>query len=129
MEKEEVPFRDIAIETASRAVIERIQLEGLRRQVEQGLKTDFYRKRFKAAGISSPDDIRTLADIRKLPFTTKNDLRDAYPFGLLAVPALVLGLSWSTVGPRPDGLYIDVGNSVVTGAIRTRPGLVTTRAA
>ena len=86
MEKEEVPFRDIAIETASRAVLERIQLEGLKRQVEHGLNTDFYRKRFVAAGITSPDDIRTLADIRKLPFTTKNDLREAYPFGLLAVP-------------------------------------------
>ena len=36
----------------------------------------------------------------------------------IAVPALVLGLSWSTVGPAPDGLYIDVGNSVVTGLIR-----------
>lgn len=36
----------------------------------------------------------------------------------VAVPALVLGLSWSTVGPAPDGLYIDVGNSVVTGLIR-----------
>jgi len=86
MEKEEVPFRDIAIETASRAVLERIQLEGLKRQVEHALNTDFYRKRFAAAGITSPDDIRTLADIRKLPFTTKNDLREAYPFGLLAVP-------------------------------------------
>ncbi len=86
MTKAEIPFRDIAIETASRETIARIQLEGLRRQVAQGLKTDFYRKRFAECGISSPEDIGTPDDIRKLPFTTKGDLRDAYPFGLLAVP-------------------------------------------
>ncbi len=86
MTKAEIPFRDIAIETASRETIARIQLEGLKRQVEQGLKTDLYRKLFAERGISSPDDIKTLDDIRKLPFTTKGGLRDAYPFGLLAVP-------------------------------------------
>ncbi len=81
-----IPFRDIAIETAPRSTIERVQLDGLKRQVEQGLKTEFYRKRLTEAGIASPDAIETLADIRKLPFTTKGDLREAYPFGLLAVP-------------------------------------------
>lgn len=86
MAEREIPFRDKAIETASRAEIERVQLAGLKRQIEQALKTEFYRGRLASAGISSPDDIRTLADIRKLPFTTKGDLRDAYPFGLLAVP-------------------------------------------
>jgi phenylacetate-CoA ligase len=86
MAEREIPFRDRAIETASRAEIERVQLAGLKRQIAQALKTDFYRGRLASAGISSPDDIRTLADIRKLPFTTKGDLREAYPFGLLAVP-------------------------------------------
>ena len=86
MAKREIPFRDKKIETAPRAVIEWIQLEGLKTQIEHALNTDFYRKRFKAAGITSSDCIKTLADIRKLPFTSKNDLREAYPFGLLAVP-------------------------------------------
>lgn len=45
----------------------------------------FYREKFKALGIT-PDDIRSLEDIRKLPLTKKTDLRDNYPFGLFAVP-------------------------------------------
>ncbi len=86
MTEQTIPFRDKEIETAPRAEIERIQLHGLHRQIEQALKTDFYKGRLAEAGISSPDVISTLDDIRKLPFTTKNDLREAYPFGLLAVP-------------------------------------------
>ena len=45
----------------------------------------FYRTRFDAVGVH-PDDVRTLADIAKLPFTTKQHLRDTYPFGMFAVP-------------------------------------------
>ncbi|MCL6472135.1 MAG: phenylacetate--CoA ligase [Firmicutes bacterium] len=45
----------------------------------------FYRDRFEDAGVS-PSDIKTLDDIEKLPFTTKDDLRDNYPFGMFAVP-------------------------------------------
>ena len=86
MTNREIPFWDKKIETAPRAEIERIQLEGLKRQISQSLNTDFYKPRLASAGISGPDDIKSLADIRKLPFTTKNDLREAYPFGLLAVP-------------------------------------------
>ena len=58
------------------------------------------------------------------PVTDRNTLLDIAAAGplaglVLAIPALVIGLSWSTVGPAPDGLYIDVGNSVVTGVVRT----------
>lgn len=45
----------------------------------------FYRRKFKEMGIS-PDDIRSLNDLRKLPFTSKPDLRDNYPFGMFATP-------------------------------------------
>jgi phenylacetate-CoA ligase len=45
----------------------------------------FYRKAFDKTGVN-PDNIKTLSDIKKLPFTTKHDLRDNYPFGLFAVP-------------------------------------------
>jgi phenylacetate-CoA ligase len=86
MATRDIPYRDKAIETAPRATIESIQLEALRHQVGNALRTDFYGKRYASLGITGPDVIKSLADIRKLPFTTKNDLRDAYPFGLLAVP-------------------------------------------
>ena len=45
----------------------------------------FYKKKFDEAGFH-PDDLKTLDDISKIPFTTKADLREAYPFGLFAVP-------------------------------------------
>lgn len=48
-------------------------------------KVPFYRKKMDARGVK-PEDIRTIDDIVKLPFTTKTDLRDEYPFGLQAVP-------------------------------------------
>ena len=44
-----------------------------------------YRRAFDAAGVT-PDDLKTLADLSKFPFTAKADLRDNYPFGLFAVP-------------------------------------------
>ena len=46
---------------------------------------EFYRKRMQEAGIE-PGDIKGIEDINKLPYTTKTDLRDTYPFGLFAVP-------------------------------------------
>ena len=46
---------------------------------------EFYRKKMQEMGLE-PGDIKGIEDITKLPFTTKNDLRDNYPFGLLAVP-------------------------------------------
>ena len=46
---------------------------------------DFYRKKMKDLGVE-PGDIKGIEDINKLPFTTKEDLRDNYPFGLLAIP-------------------------------------------
>ncbi|MBI9104487.1 MAG: phenylacetate--CoA ligase [Spirochaetales bacterium] len=74
------------IETADRAGIEKVQLQKLRVQVEYALKTPFYSEKLNKAGISSADDIHSLADLRKIPFTVKNDLRESYPYGMLAVP-------------------------------------------
>lgn len=48
-------------------------------------KVPFYRKKFEKAGFK-PEDLKTIQDIEKIPFTTKDDLREAYPFGLFAVP-------------------------------------------
>jgi phenylacetate-CoA ligase len=61
------------------------QLSKLKEQVKHCYEDSaFYRKKFKDAGLK-PDDIKTLDDIQKIPFTVKNDLRDNYPLGMLAV--------------------------------------------
>ena len=73
-------------ETWSREEMEALQLKRLKetanRVYEKGLP---YRKKMEEAGVR-PEDIRTLQDLRHLPFTTKQDMRDNYPYGLFAVP-------------------------------------------
>lgn len=73
-----------AMETEARS---RLQFARLKNLVEK-LYADvpFYRAKMDAAGVS-PADVRTLADISLLPFTTKDDLRETFPYGLLACPA------------------------------------------
>ncbi|MCQ2396445.1 MAG: phenylacetate--CoA ligase [Lentisphaeria bacterium] len=69
-----------------RTELERLQLERLQRIVHHAYEhSPFYTKAFDAKGLK-PEDIRTLSDIVKLPFTQKTDLRDNYPYGLNAVP-------------------------------------------
>lgn len=72
-------------ETLTRSELEVLQTERLRTTIKQCMNSPFYRKRFEEHHIR-PDDIRTLDDLQKIPFTTKQDLRDNYPFGLAAVP-------------------------------------------
>ncbi|MGQ9920735.1 MAG: phenylacetate--CoA ligase family protein [Desulfobacca sp.] len=73
-------------ETLPREALEAIQLRRLRALCERLYAlVPFYRRKFDEAGIK-PGDIRTLQDLHRLPFTTKQDLRDNYPFGLFAVP-------------------------------------------
>jgi phenylacetate-CoA ligase len=69
----------------SRSEIEALQLERLKATVKHCMDSPFYKERFRKAGLS-PSDIRTLDDLKKIPFTTKQDLRDTYPFGLASVP-------------------------------------------
>lgn len=74
------------IECCSHKNIEEIQLERLKHMVNKSYeRVPFYQKKFDEAGIK-PSDIKTLADVAKLPFTTKNDLREQYPYGLFAEP-------------------------------------------
>ena len=74
------------IETLPRAGLESIQLRRLKKLVARVYKTvASYREKMDAAGVK-PSDINTLADLPKLPFTVKDDLRDNYPFGLFTVP-------------------------------------------
>jgi len=79
-------YWDERVETMGRAELEAIQLERLRATAARALLTPFYRPLLEKAGVTGPESIRTLADISKLPFTSKDDLRRAYPFGLLASP-------------------------------------------
>ncbi|AEI14846.1 Phenylacetate--CoA ligase [Flexistipes sinusarabici DSM 4947] len=73
-------------ETLPPEALEALQLKRLKNIVEKVYATvPFYRKRFNEYGIT-PDDIKSLSDLQKLPFTTKQDLRDNYPFGMFAVP-------------------------------------------
>jgi phenylacetate-CoA ligase len=77
---------NMEFETLPREALEAIQLRRLKEVVGRVYATvPFYRKAFDAAGVK-PTDIKSLADITKLPFTIKKDLRDNYPFGMFAVP-------------------------------------------
>ena len=74
------------IECMDRESLRKIQSIRLKKIVDYVYhNTPFYRKKMQEMGIT-PDDINTIDDIVKLPFTTKHDLRDNYPFGLCAVP-------------------------------------------
>lgn len=77
---------NIEFETLPREAISAIQLKRLKATLEKVYATvPFYRKRFDEAGVT-PSDIQSLSDLQKIPFTTKQDLRDNYPYGLFAVP-------------------------------------------
>ncbi len=73
-------------ECMDREELEQLQLERLESTLSRVyMNVPFYRKRFDEVKFN-PDDLRSLDDLKKLPFTTKNDLRDNYPYGLFAVP-------------------------------------------
>ncbi len=72
-------------ETLTRDNMEQYQLENLQKLVEKLYnKVPFYKKKMDNSGVK-PSDIKKLSDIQKLPFTTKDDMREVYPYGLLAV--------------------------------------------
>ncbi|WP_031364576.1 phenylacetate--CoA ligase PaaK [Caballeronia sordidicola] len=74
------------IETASRDELMALQLERLKWSLAHAYENSpVYRRKFDEAGVH-PDDVKTLADLARFPFTTKKDLRDNYPYGMFAVP-------------------------------------------
>ena len=74
------------IECASREEILKLQNERLVKQVKHVYENvPYYRKKMEGKGVT-PEDIRSVEDLHKLPFLTKDDLREAYPYGLVAVP-------------------------------------------
>lgn len=70
------------IETMPREQLRELQVKKLRKTLEVCMNSPFYKKRLQEAGVT-PDSINSVEDIRKIPFTTKSDLRDNYPFGLV----------------------------------------------
>ena len=81
-----ISYWDREIETMSREGLENLQSQRLRETVRRVYeRVPFYRQAFKDKGIE-PGDIKSLADLSKLPFTVKQDLRDNYPYGLFAAP-------------------------------------------
>ena len=74
------------IETMPREQLRELQLERMRRSIRHAYdNVAFYQRTFKEAGIT-PDDLTSLEDLTRFPFVVKQDMRDAYPFGLFAVP-------------------------------------------
>lgn len=73
------------IETMGREQLQELQVARLKETVKHAANSPFYKEVFEKNGIT-PDSIQTLDDLRKIPFTTKNDLRNHYPFGMAAIP-------------------------------------------
>ena len=117
------------IETASRDELQAVQLERMKWSLRHAYdNVAHYRNRFDAEGVH-PDDLNTLADLAKFPFTTKHDLRDNYPFGMFAVPrervARVHASSGTTGKPTVVGYTlqdIDTWATVVARSIRAAGG-------
>jgi len=121
------------IETASRDEIAALQLSRLKQTLRHAYdNVPRYRAKFAAAGVH-PDDCRTLEDLERFPFTTKSDLRDAYPFGMVAVPPdriARIHASSGTTGKPTVVAYskadLDVWSDVMARSIRAaggRPGM------
>lgn len=79
-------YLDPEIECASTDEMRRLQSERLKHMVKHAYENvPLYQEKMNAAGVS-PEDIHSIDDLHKLPFTVKDDLRNTYPFGLFAVP-------------------------------------------
>jgi phenylacetate-CoA ligase len=120
------------IEIASRDEIEALQLKRLKWSLRHAYdNVPFYKKSFDDAGIH-PDDLKSLSDLSKFPFTVKSDLRANYPFGMFAVPrdqvARIHASSGTTGQPTVVGYTnndLDVWGSVVARSLRAsglKPG-------
>jgi phenylacetate-CoA ligase len=117
------------IETASIDELRQHQLDRLRWSLKHAYQNvPLYRQRFDALGVH-PDDLKSLEDLAKFPFTTKSDLRDNYPYGMFAVPmhdVVRLHASSGTTGkPTVVGYTqndIDTWANVVARSIRAAGG-------
>lgn len=98
---------DESVETLSASELEVLQLQRLQASLRQASKSPFYAGRLAEAGMDI-DAVRHLDDVRRLPFTTKQDLRDQYPYGFLCVPRdelVRLHVSSGTTGQATAAFY------------------------
>jgi phenylacetate-CoA ligase len=117
------------IEKASVDELRALQLERLRWSLRHAYENvPHYRRKFDAAGVH-PDDLKTLADLARFPFTTKADLRENYPFGMFAVPmddiVRVHASSGTTGKPTVVGYTdrdIEMWSNVMARSIRAAGG-------
>jgi phenylacetate-CoA ligase len=117
------------IETMPSEELKQLQLKELKIIVKHCYESSaFYRKRLDGAGLK-PDSIRSLDDLKKIPFTVKNDLKDTYPFGMLAVKSdeiVEIHASSGTTGNPIVGAYtkhdLDVWSELVGRSIYTVGG-------
>jgi phenylacetate-CoA ligase len=120
------------VEIASRDEIASLQLERLKWSLNHAYaNSPFYKRRFDETGVH-PDDLKDLSDLRKFPFTVKQDLRDNYPFGMFAVPrekvVRIHASSGTTGKPTVVGYTmkdVEIWAEVVARSIRAsggRPG-------
>ncbi|HIS70180.1 MAG TPA: phenylacetate--CoA ligase [Candidatus Gallacutalibacter stercoravium] len=97
------------LETMPRAELEALQLQRLKRIVDYCYNNvPFYHERLNRAGVTSGDKIKTLSDVQYLPYTTKDDIRDNYPFQMLAQPMskiVRIHASSGTTGKPTVGVY------------------------
>ncbi len=102
-------FFEKDIETMKRADLEKLQLERLKRMVSYCYNNvKFYNERLSGAGIHDGEKIKTLSDIQYIPFTTKEDIRDNYPFNMMARPMkdiVRIHASSGTTGKPTVGVY------------------------
>lgn len=117
------------IETLPTEEIRKQQLQKLKEQVKHCYNnSSFYKKKFDSAGLK-PEDIRSLDDLQKIPFTVKNDLRDNYPFGMVAVKSdeiVEIHASSGTTGNPIIGAYtkndMDIWQELMARSIYTTGG-------
>ncbi len=97
------------IEYLDRQALEALQLLRLKKVISVALSTPFYKERLGDVGIHNAEDLKNLGDLQKIPFTTKDDLRDTYPYGLLSMEkeqVVRMHASSGTTG-KPTVIYYD----------------------
>ena len=117
------------LETMSREDMEKLQNERFLKQLRRVYdNVPYYRKKMKETGVS-PEDIHSLADLHKLPFLSKADLRDAYPYGMLATPlseCVRIQSTSGTTGKRVVAFYtqhdVDLWEECCARAIKAAGG-------
>ena len=108
----EAPFWNKEIETLDRQQLEQLQLDRLRAMIDHAMKTSFYQRKLSKVGITCGNDITSLADLTKIPFTTKDDLRQNFPKGFLSVDMADISRIHSSSGTTgiPTVIYFTQGD-------------------